>query len=339
MAEFLLLYRAVMFHSSTQGVADLQSNGARNPIRIVAWSIAGLIVLLAVVFAVTAATLPGCAWCHDSAHFVEQTAARSHAKVECLRCHVSPGPVPRMTYAYNVLFGMTLHVTPVSGGPDTAIPDSTCLSCHAAVMTKKVTVNGLSILHKQCTKGRTCVHCHADTAHGTAVKWITTVNMNECLDCHNTDRVRSDCNVCHAKRSEAERIRSGEWMVTHNANWQKTHGMGDLKTCAACHAREYCARCHGMPLPHGADFIRSHPALAQTNRRDCAVCHKQAFCNSCHGLVMPHPAKFTPSHASIVKKQGTVVCLRCHVQDDCNNCHVKHVHPGGAIAPPPTGVK
>jgi hypothetical protein len=317
----------------------LQSNRSGNLARILLWSVAGLIVLLGVAFAFTTVRLPGCASCHDSTAFVKQSAARSHARVSCEQCHVAKGAASRISFAYDELFGMVLQLTPLTGGPSTAVPDANCLKCHAAVMTKEVTANGLSILHKQCAKGRMCVDCHADTAHGRAVKWITTVNMNTCLDCHNTDRVRAACDTCHVERSQQLRIRSGEWMVTHNANWEQTHGMGDLNTCAACHATTYCQRCHGIPLPHGADFIRIHPAVWRTNRKDCELCHKQRFCDSCHGLRMPHPAAFTPSHSKVVAKQGTTTCLKCHIQDDCTNCHVKHVHPGGAIAPPPTGVQ
>jgi hypothetical protein len=201
-------------------------------------------------------------------------------------------------------------------------------------MQGKVTANGLSILHEQCAKGRMCIDCHSVTAHGSAVGWPKTFDMNMCLDCHNTDRVRSDCGLCHAEKTQTDRISSGEWAITHGPNWKQTHGMGDLKTCAACHPNDFCVRCHGIPLPHNADFIRTHPTFALTNSTDCAVCHQQSFCNDCHGLPMPHPADFTPQHSVIVKQQGAAKCLRCHVQDDCDNCHAKHVHPGGATSAP-----
>ena len=242
----------------------MQNKPAWNAIRIGVWAIAGLVVVLGLVFAVTVVALPGCTSCHDSASFVSQTQASSHGKIDCVRCHADAGVPHRITYAYNELFGQVLHIAPAEGGPITAIPDSTCRSCHADVMRKKVTANGLSILHSECSKGRVCTDCHSDTAHGTAVKWIKTVNMNQCLDCHNTDRVRSDCNLCHVEKSEEERIQSGEWAVTHGSSWKTTHGMGDLKTCAACHPDDYCVRCHGIPMPHGRRF---HP-LPSERRSD-----------------------------------------------------------------------
>jgi len=317
----------------------LPKNHVWNAVRICVWAVAGLVVVLAMAFAVTVATLPGCSACHKSAAFVAQTKARPHASIACVRCHANAGVPHRIAYGYNLLFGQVLRVAPSNGGPITAIPDSTCLSCHADVMDKKVTVNGLSILHSKCSKQRMCTDCHSETAHGTAVKWVKTVDMNQCLGCHNTDRVRSDCNICHGAKSEKDRIRSGEWAKTHGPNWKRTHGIGDLNTCAACHAPNFCVRCHGIPLPHDSNFIKSHPRVALINRTDCNVCHQQAFCTNCHGLAMPHTDQFTQRHSKIVKQDGAATCLRCHVKDDCTNCHVKHVHPGGATAAPKAGVQ
>lgn len=323
---------------STQGVADLQQNRAWKVIQIVIWSLAGLVVVTALLLGVTAVTLPGCTLCHSSKDFTAQTAKRAHRSVTCTQCHVQPGVASRIQYAYHEVFGMGLRLAPTGTGPIATIPDATCLSCHAEVMQKTVTANGLSVKHANCAKGRLCIDCHSDTAHGSTVKWQTTSQMNECLECHSTTQARSNCNMCHSGRSISARLTTGEWAVTHGPNWKQTHGMGTLSTCAACHPDNFCVRCHGIPLPHGPDFIRSHPLWAQTNRESCNGCHTNAFCLNCHQLPMPHPKDFTPSHPQIVKARGQQVCLRCHVTDDCQNCHLKHVHPGGANLPPGTGL-
>ena len=303
------------------------------------WSLAGLVVLVAVLIGATAAVLPGCEACHSSKKLVAQTQRSAHAEIECTRCHVQPGAAARVTYAYRLIFGMALRVSPSGSGPVASVSNSTCLSCHEAVMTEVVTANGLSIDHAQCAKGRLCTDCHSGTAHGTAVAWPKTAQMNQCLECHSTDTVRGDCDMCHSAKSERERVRAGEWVVTHGANWQQTHGMGDSKTCAACHPADYCVRCHGLSLPHGPDYVRNHSAQALEQRKDCDTCHKQGFCDGCHGLEMPHPGVFTPAHSFVVDQKGSALCLRCHVQDDCDNCHVKHVHPGGATLPPGSGLQ
>jgi hypothetical protein len=314
----------------TQGVDDLQPNRRHVAVRVLVWSLAGLVLLLAVVLGATAVTLPGCSACHDSKAFVTQTQQSAHASIACARCHVQPGAAQRVVYAYHLVFGMTLRVAPTGSGPVAGIPDTTCLSCHQVVMTKIITAKGLTIDHAKCSKGRLCTDCHSETAHGTALAWPRTFDMDTCLDCHTNDT----CDTCHKGKSTQQRLATGAWSVTHGPEWKQTHGMGDLKTCAACHTASECESCHGIPLPHDDTYIRDHPAEAATNRKDCAVCHKQAFCDDCHGLAMPHPASFTQGHAAIVKKQGQTLCMRCHVQDDCDKCHVAHVHPGGATLPP-----
>ena len=335
----LILCVLVLSLPSSQGAGDLQPNRAYNVIRSVIWALGGLVLLVALVLGVTAVTLPGCKACHNAPVFVQQTAAGAHSKIECVRCHVQPGVPSRVDYAFHLIFGMGLRVSPTSSGPIAGIPNATCLSCHAAVMKRVVIANGISIKHELCIRGRLCTDCHSQTAHGGAVKWAKTPQMNQCLDCHAASKVRSDCTMCHSARSPQDRIRTGSWAVTHGPNWKQTHGMGVLKTCASCHPDNYCVRCHGIPLPHGPDFMRTHPVQAMSNRKDCAVCHKQAFCDNCHGLEMPHPVTFAPLHSSIVKKQGSAKCLRCHIQEDCDLCHLKHIHPGGATLPPGIGLR
>jgi hypothetical protein len=313
----------------------LESNRASTVIRIVVWTLAGLVVLVTLALAVTAATLPGCRFCHNAPAFVSQTAKGAHSRVDCVRCHVQPDPASRFAYAYHLVFGMTLGVAPTNSGPIAGIPNSTCLSCHGAVMKRVVSANELTIKHALCSKGRLCTDCHSQVAHGAAVKWPTSYTMNQCLDCHNTAKVRADCKMCHSAEFGQTRFRgSGTYQVTHGPDWKQTHGMGPLQTCVSCHPNDYCVKCHEIPLPHDANIIRTHPTAALEHRKACAVCHRQTFCDRCHGLPMPHPTAFTPQHPSIVKEKGTAFCLRCHVIEDCNLCHAKHVHPGGASIPP-----
>jgi hypothetical protein len=300
--------------------------------------LAALVVLAALILGVTAVTLPGCTLCHTSPAFVDQSAKNVHRKFACVQCHVQPGAASRVQYAYHMIFGMGLHLSPVGSGPVAGIPDNTCLSCHADVMKKVVMYNGISIKHVDCSKGRMCTDCHSDSAHGDAIKWPTVAQMNMCLDCHNADRVRTSCTTCHAARSMSARLTTGEWTVTHGPNWKQTHGMGNLKTCASCHPPDFCVRCHGIPMPHEVDFLRTHPIPALARRKDCTVCHTQGFCDACHRLPMPHPVSFAPTHPTIVRQLGQGVCLRCHVVDDCSNCHIKHIHPGGATLPPGSGI-
>lgn len=295
----------------------------------------GLITVGLFSISVTAVTLPACTLCHSSAAFVSQTAASSHAAVGCTRCHVPPGMVSRLTFASRQLLGMALRVLSVKGRTTAAVRDATCLSCHRDVMEKDVTANGLTIRHSTCSKGRACSDCHSGVAHGSAVSWRRTSEMELCLDCHTTASVSSRCDSCHAPKSERERLVSGTWAITHGPDWRVTHGMGDLRTCAACHPRDYCVRCHGVALPHGQGYLGVHGVEGSALRSACAGCHQSVFCDGCHGVEMPHPSAFKREHGSLAgTKQTKAKCLRCHVASDCTGCHTRHVHPGGATKPP-----
>ncbi len=298
-------------------------------------AVAALVALFAV--GVTAATLPACTSCHGSDPLAEETEASSHSEIRCVRCHVAPGVASRLTFGSRQLFGMTLRFVPVGGRAIASVPDATCLSCHEQVLGEVSSSKGLRIAHVTCAVGRTCGDCHSGTAHGSAVAWLRIAEMEKCLECHGTGEVSADCGKCHDPRTQRERLGVGAWRVTHGAEWETTHGMGNSDTCAACHPSNYCARCHGIDLPHEAGFLESHGQTAKESPSSCGTCHRRNFCDDCHGLEMPHPAEFTPAHSAIASGTADVVCATCHVASDCSGCHVKHVHPGGAIGGAPAG--
>jgi hypothetical protein len=226
---------------------------------------------------------------------------------------------------------MTLRLVPVGGRASAAVPDETCLGCHESIIRLVTDSKGYRILHEKCGAESTCPDCHSSTAHGSAVRWLRTSEMNDCLACHNTAEVSQNCGLCHVERDERQRLAAGSWQVTHGAAWEQTHGMGDTRTCAACHARDYCVRCHDVVLPHGELYIRRHAAEAVQKPAACEKCHSRSFCDDCHGMEMPHPEEFPRTHSSIVESEGEAPCARCHLKADCEDCHTAHVHPGGAV--------
>jgi hypothetical protein len=303
-------------------------------LRTVLWLVGGLVVAAALLVGVTSVTLPGCTTCHAGSSFESDTKAEAHAKIDCVRCHVKDNVGARISYAANEIFGMALHVSQGDGRARAQVDDPTCLSCHQEIDAGVAQGKGIRIKHATCAKGRACTDCHSDTAHGTVVKWPRASKMNICLDCHATNTVRASCATCHVSKTSAQLMASKGFDAVHDASWKLTHGMGELKTCAACHEPDYCAKCHGIALPHPADFLESHGALAVAKKSACAKCHRPAFCSDCHGIEMPHPTSFAPTHSSVVKAKGEAVCRKCHVADDCTTCHIQHIHPGGATSSP-----
>ena len=302
---------------------------------IIPLSLAALIVLGLAFGMYHAITLPGCVSCHDSGDFGQQTVASAHASVTCVSCHVPSGVTGRLAFGFRQAHHMVLPIVSGDGREWSAVPDVRCNTCHDAVQAATVTANGIRISHALCTEGAECTSCHGTTAHGDATSWVRTYDMETCLACH-VSQGAAECDLCHEGRRPANRVTTGVFAITHGAQWESTHGMGDSATCVACHTAASCEKCHGVGLPHGARYIDRHASDALKPAARCDSCHEPVFCSGCHGLEMPHPMTFTRNHAE-ESRQDAALCDRCHAEPDCTRCHETHVHPGGAIGALGTG--
>ena len=295
--------------------------------------IIGLAVLVSVVgfllvgaVGVCAVFMPDCARCHMQGQFKTATEHSSHSTLPCRYCHGGTTVQQRWAFGRAQVFGMYLRVSTVD--PSLSYVESAkCAGCHQEQLASLTNSNGLRIVHASCDKGRECVQCHSTVAHGVAVKWPRTYDMNMCFDCHGKNGVTAKCDACHVSRLPSDRIKSGPFSVLHGKDWKQTHGMGDMATCSACHTSKDCSQCHGVGVPHTATFLVDHPDAAKSKSANCFSCHQKSFCIDCHGYQMPHPPSFLPTHPAIVKKNGQTACLRCHDPSDCSTCHTAHVHP------------
>jgi len=302
------------------------SPGAR---RRLIW-LAALLPFVAVLFfgVYFATALPGCDSCHDQA-LLDATKASTHAQVACADCHVASGTADRLSFGFRQLLHMELRIVGEGGRDWAAVPDPRCLACHEEVQEAVVNANGLNVLHSECAVGSQCTDCHSSVAHGESLSWTRVYDMETCLECHVSD-AETSCDLCHEGQPKSDRITSGVFAITHGADWQKTHGMGNASTCTVCHTAANCEKCHGPGLPHDSTFIEQHSGFARDPKAQCSSCHEESYCNDCHGLDMPHTSKFTREHAKPAE-ENEPLCKRCHADEDCVTCHVKHVHPGGAI--------
>ncbi len=288
-------------------------------------ALAAFFVVSGLTVGVIATTMPGCEVCHLRGEFAADTREGGHPGIECGRCHGADSVPTRFTFAVQTLFGMMLPVVPAEGRAVSAVEDRVCLSCHAGVITQIVVSRGYRIDHQYCAEGRRCTDCHSGTSHGESVRWLRTTQMEQCLECHPADHVRRTCDMCHDDRTPRERLGIGMWRVTHGAGWVDAHGMGDNQTCAGCHTREYCVRCHGIPLPHESGYLRIHSGPAISDAATCDRCHRIAtYCDDCHVLTMPHSTAFTKIHDAELARAGVETCLACHAIEDCEGCHETH---------------
>ncbi|MDI6711869.1 MAG: hypothetical protein QMD96_01380 [Anaerosomatales bacterium] len=274
-------------------------------------------------------TRAACAVCHRGLGGAAG-AAPGHARLSCYACHLGRGAADWPSFKARELFVMYPKAVAGAGltyGP-APVERAACLRCHRRVADSVVEANGIRVDHRACAADRPCGDCHGASAHGSALRWSKQPVMEECVACHRAAGSPTECDSCHVEHTERERLAKGPWQITHGANWSKTHGMGTLQWCATCHPSGYCVRCHGVGLPHPADFGRTHGALAKAPKAACRSCHDEALCDGCHGVPMPHPEGFLVRHSSEASSSADPKCLSCHIQKDCQACHEMHVHPG-----------
>lgn len=276
----------------------------------------------------------GCESCHASQRQGVLPESSTHAAVDCVACHVGVGLDERMTFAYYQMFGMVVPALSTHDTTISRISDAACVSCHQ--LSEVTQSNGLRVKHKECSEGANCVDCHSDVAHLGQVQWPTTYAMEDCLRCHGVREIARGCDACHVGKIERTLPTSGTFSLTHGPNWRRTHGMGAVSSCGACHAKGFCAKCHGAGVPHAPRFVGTHGPVALSSDADCLGCHAQTFCDGCHVYTMPHPPQFAREHRGLVATEGDEQCHVCHDQTDCSRCHELHVHPGGSGPLPPT---
>jgi len=102
-----------------------------------------------------------------------------------------------------------------------------------------------------------------------------------------------------------------------------------INECSTCHAEKFCSDCHGLEMPHPADFTKEHGQLGKEKPQTCSRCHGNAdrFCDDCHhGSELEYESRDTrpwlQAHPTAVKELGAETCFDCHDPTYCAYCHV-----------------
>lgn len=255
-----------------------------------------------------------------------------HESIGCMECHQGYRSLVKLVGAGHIVEGA---LTPGASAYSAvgSVEDEACVSCHPVEkLLEVVESRGVRMSHRGLPEGGyVCVDCHEALVHDTPDGKLPVPTMGMCTTCHDGASAASSCDTCHPERAadDGDRLHDAEWAQTHGAEWEKGHGLGDLSTCGVCHKPEKCTSCHGVPLPHPADFgvLHGHQAI-ELGQAMCRTCHTDAFCSSCHGIEMPHPTGFLQQHSAVAKNRTDGRCLACHTSANCNECHERHTHPG-----------
>ncbi len=149
-----------------------------------------------------------------------------------------------------------------------------------------------------------------------------------------------------AAEEHASAARSARWAAGGSAyllGIQQAHAAGgasdnpwaesipsvaEINYCSTCHAEKFCSDCHGLPMPHPADFQEGHGDLGRNEPAVCATCHAKGdatgtqFCNACHHPDGDPTLPWIPQHFNAVKETGAQACFDCHAPTFCAECHV-----------------
>lgn len=270
-----------------------------------------------------------CVRCHSDKQASHELAA--HSAVSCHSCHSGTTVTERLSF--RITFSRMLPAALLQRHPETTlVTNRDCGRCHEYEVQAPInSTTGIRVSHTEMIAGGyQCTDCHSEIAHSLTGGSVRRVEMFGCFDCHRTLE-SARCETCHAEKATRERRPyTTAWRLAHGEDWQKLHGMGGLKNCAACHAPDYCVKCHGTELPHPSGFYYQHGAAAQDERAgaSCLDCHdEERFCISCHQVDMPHPDDFLQTH-SRASDEDEEKCLKCHESAVCVYCHTRHTHPG-----------
>ncbi len=223
---------------------------------------------------------------------------------------------------------------------DTArfFPDSTaCLTCHngtvrARIVWSKPTLppTNLRFTHQDhplqpegSARPPTCLTCHQDPA-GSGRMSVRSADAETCLRCHRAESHLAkdrDCTKCHVSVAEARSLSEEAVAEFPEPDWHRSDSFPTAHapspevaqaTCAVCHARESCERCH-----LNSDALEPIRRLATDPRVAASVKGKAPS--------YPKPA----SHASgtwgtghaAAASAGVTECANCHVRSNCRVCH------------------
>ena len=145
--------------------------------------------------------------CHEMWPYRDTWAKSTHKQVDCVKCHIAPGPVNFLKTKMAASREVWVHFTGLPKKPITVtrhIPNAACerSGCHTSAQTSKTVSLGqpAPVKFQHGSAGHTkqlCISCHASLVHAGApgVNAPPANSMYSCFTCHNNGT--KDCGYCH----------------------------------------------------------------------------------------------------------------------------------------------
>lgn len=294
---------------------------ARGPIRITPLALAAAILI--------PASLGGCGaiWKAIFGGPSRQFSHRQHMDVgegfflECTDCHK-----PALEGAKYDIGGHPVcqgcHGKQVEGEPG-----EKCLKCHTeespqAAQIRDYLGRELIFFHGD-HESLDCEGCHRES--GLGGKSMTITSMSQCIGCHESSSVTTECESCHRD------IRKDLPPPSHDDFFLPNHGRVAGLTrgyCQSCHTEDDCVACHDTMKPRSHTLRwkdMAHGIYAVRDRKSCAVCHSAESCEKCHSIRPQSHMRPAWDAGTGHREQARLrlrSCFACHdFQDTCEVCH------------------
>lgn len=323
---------------------------------------AAAILLLSVV--IVALGITSTRWfCSEGCHKVQDDTIAAyrrspHSEVSCMACHMPVGTSPvsfvmHKTEALGELYltvsgryELPLNAEGELSQDEEAMSSEQCTQCHSP--NRPVTPSaGVFIDHEAHEEaGVRCAQCHNRIAHtedGLKLRLAGNrqhedfMSMEGCARCHRLDneaKAPGKCAVCHPKSFELKpdnHLDAGFYDRGGRRDGHAKMAKADSEYCSMCHeTAAFCDPCHGMAMPHPAEFEKNHAAQGRRQLTTCWRCHDEGvkpdeFCNLCHHPGASPKKSWIAQHFLKVQAEGTESCMGCHTPSYCAKCHVRSI--------------
>lgn len=291
---------------------------------------------------------PGfCGSCHVMSPYYESWSESTHAGINCVDCHISPGITQELRKKYEAMAMVARYFTGTYGtNPWAEVDDIACLECHERRLLAGTEIFGEVLFDhgphlSELRRGKKlkCTSCHSQIVQGSHM----TVTGTTCTLCHFKGQEAGEgtarCTLCHTVPDRV--LTAGGLDFDH----------GDVARfgmeCNTCHTpprpdaggvpRERCLTCHNdekrLAEYDSGDLL--HRTHVTEHKVECTHCHLEiehvtprhfdaakSECASCHG------GGHSPQRELYAGLGGKGVDPRPDVMYlagvRCEGCHVNH---------------